>query len=123
MAPRRKKNNKGKRSGKAKKKAGRASGSRDFVYVTRDLIGHIFKILEGGDRDKNFRVSQTWLKSCGYDLVPVGLKAFEEEKRRKTKERERRKMIFGSKVFFGGIKKRRQKTKRMHLFQKERNKP
>jgi hypothetical protein len=67
----------------AKKKAGRASGSRDFVYVTRDLIGHIFKILEGGDRDKNFRVSKTWLKSCGYDLVPVGLKAFEEEKRRK----------------------------------------
>ena len=67
----------------AKKKAGRASGSSDFVYVTRDLIGHIFKILEGGDRDKNFRVSKTWLKSCGYDLVPVGLKAFEEEKRRK----------------------------------------
>lgn len=66
-----------------KKKAGRVSGSRDFVYVTKDLVEIISKILEGGDRDKNFRVSKTWLKSCGYDLAPPSLKAFEEEKRRK----------------------------------------
>ena len=66
-----------------KKKAGRVSGSRDFVYVTRDLVESISKILEGCDRDKNFKVSKMWLKSFGYDLVPVGLKAFEEEKGRK----------------------------------------
>ena len=84
-----------------KKKAGRVSGSRDFVYVTRDLVENISKILEGGDRDKNFKVSKKWLERLGFDLVSVetarpysthpnqqkiglGIKAFREEAKRKN---------------------------------------
>ena len=66
-----------------RKKVGRSLGTKDFVYITSDLATRVFKALDGDSGDKNFAVSKMWLKSCGYDFVSVGLKAFEEEKRRK----------------------------------------
>jgi hypothetical protein len=66
-----------------RKKVGRSLGTKDFVYITSDLATRVFKALDGDSGDKNFAVSKMWLKSFGYDLVPVGLKAFEEEKGRK----------------------------------------
>ena len=62
-------------------KRGRKAGSSDFVYVTRELILKAADALAGHRRDKQVPISNAWLESSGYDLVPVAEELVEGEKK------------------------------------------